>query len=76
MIKININNKNKFHIILCFLFKKFNWNHFKLKALNDEKKPYYKNIIQIKGFRSALVENYCGNRSINRFYWKIGKFYL
>lgn len=45
-----------------------------MKADNDETKPYYKKIIQISGFRTALVENYCGTRSVNRFYWKIGKY--
>lgn len=74
MIKNKINTTNKFHNVLCFLFKKFNWNHFKIKADNDYTKPYYKKIIQIRGFRTALIENYCGTRSVNRFYWKIGKF--
>jgi hypothetical protein len=58
----------------CFLFRLINWNHFRLKTEHDIPKPYYKRIIKLKGFRTALVENYCGQKSITRFYWKIGKF--
>ncbi len=55
-------------------FKIINWNHFKQKAHNG--KPYYKAIIKIKGFRTAIVDRYDGNRSTNRFYWRVGKYYL
>lgn len=59
---------------LYFLFKIINWNHFKIKAHNG--KPYYKKIIKLKGFRTAVVDTYNGKRSTNRFYWTIGKYYL
>lgn len=54
------------------LFKFINWNHFQLKAHNGE--TYYKKIVKIKGFRTAVVDRYDGARSTNRFYWTIGKF--
>ena len=52
------------------LFKIMNWNHFKLKAHNN--KPYY-NLIEVRGFRTALIETYAGQRSVVRFYWSIFK---
>lgn len=76
MIKINIDINNNLHKFITFLFKKINWNHFKMKVDENDDRPYYKKIIQIRGFRSALIENYCGNRSVSRFYWKIGKYYV
>ena len=60
--------------ILRWGFKIINWNHFKMKS--DNGKPYYKSIIKIKGFRTAVVDRYDGNRSTNRFYWRVGKYYL
>lgn len=57
----------------CFLdrifklgFKIINWNHFRIKAHNG--KPRIKKIIKIKGFKTALIEEYNGNRCISRFY--------
>jgi len=60
--------------ILRLGFKIINCNHFKMKAHNG--KPYYKSIVKIKGFRTAVVDRYDGNRSTNRFYWRVGKYYL
>ena len=76
MIKINIDNNNNYHKFLCFLFKKLNWNHFKMTVDENDDRPYYKEIVQIRGFRTAMVTNYCGNRSVNRFYWKIKNKYV
>ena len=60
--------------ILRWGFKIINWNHFRLKSYNG--KPYYKKIVRIKGFRTAVVDSYDGNRTTNRFYWSIGRYYL
>jgi hypothetical protein len=63
-------------VISCihFLFKTINWNHFRMKAHNG--KPYYKQIVKIKGFRTAVVDRYDGARTTNRFCWTIGKYNL
>jgi hypothetical protein len=55
-------------------FRIINWNHFKIKAHNG--KPRIKRIIKLKGFRTALIEEYNGNRCTSRFYWCVGKYYL
>lgn len=60
--------------IIKFLFKVINWNHFKMKAHNG--KPYYKSIVKVKGFRTAIVDRYDGQRSACRFYWHVGKYYI
>jgi hypothetical protein len=60
--------------ILRWAFKIINWNHFRLKSHNG--KPRIKRIIKLKGFRTALIEEYDGNRCISRFYWRVGKYYL
>lgn len=56
-----------------FLFKMINWNHFRIKYNG---KRYYTKIIKVKGFRTAVVDNICGGRTTNRFYWTIGKYNL
>jgi hypothetical protein len=60
--------------ILRWAFKIINWNHFRIKSHNG--KPRIKRIIKLMGFRTALVEEYDGNRCISRFYWRVGKYYL
>lgn len=60
--------------ILRWGFKIINWNHFRIKAHNG--KPRIKRIIKLKGFRTALIEEYNGNKSTSRFYWRVGKYYL
>jgi len=55
-------------------FRIINWNHFRIKAHNG--KPRIKRIIKLKGFRTALIEEYNGNRCTSRFYWRVGKYYL
>jgi hypothetical protein len=60
--------------ILRWGFRVINWNHFRIKAHNG--KPRIKRIIKLKGFRTALIEEYNGNRCTSRFYWRVGKYYL
>ena len=60
--------------ILRWGFRMINWNHFRIKAHNG--KPRIKRIIKLKGFRTALIEEYNGNRCTSRFYWRAGKYYL
>ena len=60
--------------ILRWGFRIINWNHFRIKAHNG--KPRIKRIIKLKGFRTALIEEYNGNRCTSRFYWRVGKYYL
>jgi hypothetical protein len=60
--------------ILRWGFRIINWNHFKIKAHNG--KPRIKRIIKLKGFRTAVIEEYNGNRYTSRFYWRVGKYYL
>ena len=60
--------------ILRWGFRIINWNHFRIKAHNG--KPRIKRIIKLKGFRTALIEEYDGNRCTSRFYWRVGKYYL
>ena len=60
--------------ILRWAFRIINWNHFRIKAHNG--KPRIKRIIKLKGFRTALIEEYNGNRRTSRFYWRVGKYYL
>lgn len=60
--------------ILRWVFIIINWNHFRIKAHNG--KPRIKRIIKLKGFRTALIEEYNGNRCTSRFYWRVGKYYL
>ena len=59
--------------LLFNAFKIIHWQHFGKKAWNG--KPYY-NLIAIRGFRTATVDNFCGDRSTNIFYWKIGNVYI
>jgi hypothetical protein len=61
--------KNFIFNIACFCFKMINWNHFKIKT--SDGKPYYNKIIKLKGLRTAVVENYYGQKSTCRFYWTI-----
>jgi hypothetical protein len=56
--------------ILRWGFRIINWNHFRIKAHNG--KPRIKRIIKLKGFRTALIEEYNGNRCTSRFYWRVG----
>ncbi len=60
--------------ILRWGFRMINWNHFRIKAHNG--KPRIKRIIKLKGFRTALIEEYDGNRCTSRFYWRVGKYCL
>jgi hypothetical protein len=60
--------------ILRWGFRIINWNYFRIKAHNG--KPRIKRIIKLKGFRTALIEEYDGNRCTSRFYWRVGKYYL
>ena len=43
------------------------------KIKTEDEKPYIKNIIKLKGFRTTLIEYNNGNRYICRFYRTIGK---
>lgn len=79
--KTSLENENKpsclgavIGSILRWGFRIINWNHFKMKAHNG--KPRIKRIIKLKGFRTALIEEYDGNRCTSRFYWRVGKYYL
>lgn len=60
--------------ILRWGFRVINWNHFRIKSHNG--KPRIKRIIKLKGFRTALIEEYNGNRCTARFYWRVGKYYI
>jgi hypothetical protein len=72
----NISQSCQNAVISCihFLFKVVNWNHFRIRHSNG--KRYYTKIVKIKGFRTAVVDNICGGRTTNRFYWTIGKYSL
>ena len=56
------------------LFRLINYQHLKEKTLNG--KPYIKKIIEINGFRTALIEMYDGQRKKCLFMFKIGNKYI
>jgi len=60
--KINeTNTKSWIFKFLCNVFQLLHWRHFKAKS-HDQTKPYY-TIIEIRGFRKALIDTYFGERS-------------